>query len=513
MVGLVIFLIITLIQFIVISKGAERVAEVAARFTLDAMPGKQMSIDADLRSGSMSLAEAKERRRELQRESRLYGSLDGAMKFIKGDAIAGLVITALNMGAGILVGVGLHGMSLNEAATKYTLFTVGDGLVSQLPALLVSIAAGLVVTRVAESNDSSVGDELFSQIAREPRVPALTAVFLLALMFLPGLPSAALMGCALVCLFVAFARKTLSTNSGLTEAKFIPQAIAPISFRLSESALKCLNGPEFVAKVNQVRREVFSSYGVIITEPELELKNNAWVAEILFSGESLIGFEESLADRLGEEFVPSLRTLLETRLIELINDTQTRMILEANEGRCPDLINSVVPTILSITQLTRLFRSLLKDGLSLKDIPNILQGVLEAEIGQVVENEKPIAFLRSVRRKLKNSIERIARNQIGKGKALKLSLEIEQLLIRVLESKSPCNTDLALQLRECIKEVSIREQSGVLVVPELLREFVSSLVEGLEQLNYVLSDSEIELENYLEISLPEVESPRLKEAA
>lgn len=512
-VGLVIFLVITLIQFIVISKGAERVAEVAARFTLDAMPGKQMSIDADLRSGSLSLAEARERRRELQRESRLYGSLDGAMKFIKGDAIAGLVITALNISAGVLLGVGLHGLTLKEAATKYTLFTVGDGLVSQLPALLVSIAAGLVVTRVAENNDSSMGEELFSQVAREPRVPALTALFLIALMFLPGLPTVALFGCVLICLFVAFARKTISHSSSTSETRFRPQAISTISLRLSQSALGRVDGPAMVRAVNDLRKEIFNSYGVVVSEPELELQDCNWRAEILFSGEPLASFEDSSDENLGERMVEALKVLVSERLLELVNDTQTRIILETNEGRCPDLINSVVPTILSITQLTQLFHSLLKDGLSLRDLPSILQGVLESEISGVSEGERGVNLLRSVRKKLRKSIVRLASCAVGSQKPLNFSFEIEQLLLKLVESKTPISPELAIQLREIVRNISQEQNSGVLVVPELIREFVASLVDGLDSIAMVVSDEEVKFDKYREISFQETSVRELKVAA
>ncbi|MCE9624055.1 MAG: flagellar biosynthesis protein FlhA [Deltaproteobacteria bacterium] len=148
-VGIVIFLIITLVNFIVIAKGAERVSEVGARFTLDAMPGKQMSIDADLRAGIINMEQAMERREILQRESQMYGAMDGAMKFVKGDAIAGIIITLINLIGGFIIGVMLRDMPLVKAVQTYSLLSIGDGLVSMIPALVISIAAGVVVTRVA----------------------------------------------------------------------------------------------------------------------------------------------------------------------------------------------------------------------------------------------------------------------------------------------------------------------------------------------------------------------------
>ena len=156
-VGAVIFLIITLVQFIVITKGAERVAEVSARFTLDAMPGKQMSIDADLRAGIIDFQQARARREGLSRESQFYGAMDGAMKFVKGDAIAGIVITLINIVGGLIIGVAMNDMSVVDAVQTYSILTIGNGLVSQIPALLISISAGMVVTRVAsETKDSNL---------------------------------------------------------------------------------------------------------------------------------------------------------------------------------------------------------------------------------------------------------------------------------------------------------------------------------------------------------------------
>ncbi|MSP15275.1 MAG: EscV/YscV/HrcV family type III secretion system export apparatus protein, partial [Myxococcales bacterium] len=154
-VGAIIFLVLTLIQYIVISKGSERVAEVAARFTLDAMPGRQLAIDADLRAGHLDQEEARRRRSALQRESQLFGSMDGAMKFVKGDAIAGIVIVVITIVGGLIVGVVQRGLSLGEALEVYSLLTIGDGLVSQIPALIISTAAGLIVTRVASEEEGT----------------------------------------------------------------------------------------------------------------------------------------------------------------------------------------------------------------------------------------------------------------------------------------------------------------------------------------------------------------------
>ena len=188
-VGLVVFLIITVVQFIVVAKGAERVAEVAARFTLDAMPGKQLSIDSDLRSGLIDKDEARAKRRLLEVESQLHGALDGAMKFVKGDAIAGIVIIIVNLLGGLAIGVLQHGMALADATHTYSILTIGDGLVSQIPAILATIAAGLVVTRTAgEQEDRHLGDSITRQVSKQPRVMMITGLLALLMALVPGFP-------------------------------------------------------------------------------------------------------------------------------------------------------------------------------------------------------------------------------------------------------------------------------------------------------------------------------------
>ncbi|HEV7864089.1 MAG TPA: flagellar biosynthesis protein FlhA, partial [Acidimicrobiia bacterium] len=185
-VGLVIFLILSVIQFIVITNGAGRVAEVGARFTLDAMPGKQMAIDADLNSGLITEDEARKRRREVSAEADFYGAMDGASKFVKGDAIAGLLITTINLFGGFVIGVMQHHLSMSEAASRYSLLSVGDGLVSQIPALLISIASGLVVTRAATEAD--MGTDLIAQLGAQEQQLRVAGSCIALMALVPGLP-------------------------------------------------------------------------------------------------------------------------------------------------------------------------------------------------------------------------------------------------------------------------------------------------------------------------------------
>jgi type III secretion protein V len=212
-VGAVVFLIILVVQFIVVTKGAERVAEVAARFTLDALPGKQMAIDADLRAGLVTQAEAKRARADLQKESRLYGAMDGAMKFVKGDSIATVVITAINICAGFAIGLLYNDLSPAQAARKYTILTIGDGLAAILPSVVIAVSAGLVVTRVAgDEEKTNVGADIGRQILVHPKPLAFTAALVITLIFLPGMP-------ALPPLFVGAALGGLALSAGRAQRR------------------------------------------------------------------------------------------------------------------------------------------------------------------------------------------------------------------------------------------------------------------------------------------------------
>ena len=186
-IGVVVFLILVVVQFVVITKGSGRIAEVSARFTLDALPGKQMAIDADLNAGMIDEHEARDRRRQIADEAEFYGAMDGASKFVRGDAIAGIVITVINILGGLTIGTLQRDLPLGDSARIYTLLTVGDGLVSQIPALLVSTAAGIVVTR--NSSGLNLGSDIATQIVQDPRALLVSAAALGAFAFVPGLPT------------------------------------------------------------------------------------------------------------------------------------------------------------------------------------------------------------------------------------------------------------------------------------------------------------------------------------
>ena len=227
-VGLVVFLIITVVQFIVIAKGSERVAEVAARFSLDAMPGKQLSIDSDLRSGLIDKDEARRRRSVLEAESRLNGSLDGAMKFVKGDAIAGIIIILINLVGGLAVGVMQQSMSMSDAAVKYSILTIGDGMVTQIPALLGAMAAGLLVTRTTGSEGENLGQTMGAQMMANPKVLLLAGGLCCLFALVPGFP---------VLVFLALALGFFAAGALLTPVarakweRFIRPAVSVVTRR------------------------------------------------------------------------------------------------------------------------------------------------------------------------------------------------------------------------------------------------------------------------------------------
>lgn len=281
-VGLVIFLIITIAQFIVVAKGAERVAEVAARFTLDAMPGKQMSIDAELRNGDIDQAEARRLRQQLERESQLFGAMDGAMKFVKGDVIAGIIIIMVNLIGGFAVGTLQHGMTMGEAASTYTLLTVGDGLVAQIPALLVAVAAGTMVTRVGSADgQGDLGRQITGQLLRDSRALALAAAIMLGLALVPGFPAI-----PFIILAVAFGAGAYAIHrQRAADSQEIVLPAAPekeimlaransvadidalqssyqLVVRIGSGLAQAISETDFTAQSSRVRRDLYQDLGV-----------------------------------------------------------------------------------------------------------------------------------------------------------------------------------------------------------------------------------------------------------
>ncbi len=270
-VGIVVFLIITVVQFVVITKGSERVAEVSARFSLDALPGRQMAIDADMRAGEIDMPEAKRRRSELQLESEFYGSMDGAMKFVKGDAIAGIIIIFVNILGGIAIGVLQKDMSMGQAADVYSVLTVGDGLVSQIPALFMAISSGIVITRITNDTSSDLGTDIADQISGNPRALQLAAVVLAILGLVPGFPmltffalAAALGGLGLWMRFAVQRRAQEERDAPQTDGRddISMTPMSAVHMALGDALFSELDKDAFLREALLERARLFEQLGV-----------------------------------------------------------------------------------------------------------------------------------------------------------------------------------------------------------------------------------------------------------
>lgn len=286
-VGLVVFLIITIVQFIVITKGSERVAEVGARFSLDAMPGKQMSIDGDMRSGVIDMETASERRGALEKESQLYGSMDGAMKFVKGDAIAGIIIIIVNILGGISIGTLQQGMDVGDAVQLYSILTVGDGLVAQIPALLIAITAGIIVTRVTVDENSNVGNDITNQVIAQPKSMLIASVMLFGFSLIPGFPTTIFIVLAIVIGGIGLTLKVdenreeelptfgqqadhVSSGKSASEPRDAKSDLAssnltlsvPLVIEVSDSIKSILSAAELNRELGEVRRALYRDLGV-----------------------------------------------------------------------------------------------------------------------------------------------------------------------------------------------------------------------------------------------------------
>jgi type III secretion protein V len=450
--GLVVFAILSIVQFMVIAKGAERVAEVAARFTLDAMPGKQMAIDADLRSGIIPLSEARARRLELQKESKLYGALDGAMKFIKGDAVAGIMITFVNITAGLLIGMLRHDIGFGAAVEKYVILTVGDGLMTQIPALFTSLAAGIAVTRVSDPDGTFFGRELFDQLSAQPATLGTAALILGGFALAPGLPT-------LPFLFAASGIGTIAIRRGLAKEKdaeiteaveFRPRAPGQTMVRMTPELIARLQQRgDFTSRVKEVRSAIYNRLGIVLGEIALDIAPAAEDAcsdyEVLIKGVRVFaGSAPTTNEELSSNILTALTDVLIDYREDLIDDTHTRILLDLNQPLCEDLITFLIPKQISVTELTALMRQLVRERVSIRSVSTILQSVAEhyvhgikqtalknsvKTVGDLAGNDSNLDLLADVRRGLSRQICTAAADRTT-ILAITLNPEIDHLLTK-----------------------------------------------------------------------------------
>ena len=492
-VGLVMFLVISLVQFIVIAKGGERVAEVAARFTLDALPGKQMSIDADVRAGLISFEEASLKRENLQIESRYYGALDGAMKFIKGDAIVGLAIAFINIIGGVFVGMVIEGLELPLAIQRYTILTVGDGLLSQLPALLNSLAAGIVVTRVVSQEELSLGEEILQQLCSSRPVRILLASVSLILAVVPGLPFLPFFMMAMMLgVFAAFQNDGRSDSAPSMPLKFTPirQPVVEVRFP-KEAHFEPAVARALLEAFEEARENVFQVVGIILPDIYASFEGEGDGAiDLLFRG-SKVRTLSTAAVSEGDisEFKSALEESLLNHARELLDDAQTRTLIEFFEAINADLVSSAVPAVISVTDLTQVLKMLLRDGFTVKSFDLILQGVISySGTGEV----NIIRVYESVRRSLSREITDKFRDNKGLLQAHLISSELESGLLDAF------NSGAYLQSFDFQKLCS-RDYKGPIIVSDTLRGVLQDALRYQGKKVSVLSYGEILEDCRLEI--------------
>jgi len=401
-VGAVVFLVLTIIQFVVIAKGSERVAEVGARFVLDALPGKQMAVDAELRSGTIDGNEARRRRHQLERESHFYGAMDGAMKFVKGDVIASLVIVVVNILGGLVIGVVMHGMSAVDALKRYGLLTIGDGLVTQIPALVLSTSAGVLVTRVAsEQADTSLGEELSRQLLGVPQALGAASAFVTLLALVPGLPTVPflILGAGLFVTARVRARQKSGEDAraatepaprprpGAREPAFVPLVVpwsvqvGPELESLLERGATGRDGAPAGLRVllAGLREQLFSELGVPLPAPRVAVRADVADRHVVLSLHEVpervfaLGRELQDDDACSRVCAEAL-ALLRSRIADFVTLAVAQKLLDELEQFAPAAVRNVVPKPVSLPLLRDVLRRLVDEGVSVRD----LQAILEA---------------------------------------------------------------------------------------------------------------------------------------
>ncbi len=468
-VGFVLFLLITLIQFIVVAKGAERVAEVSARFTLDALPGKQMAIDAEIRGGLLDPEAARTKRQEVQTESRFYGALDGAMKFVKGDAIAGLVITFVNIVGGLLVGVIIQHLDFDVAIKRYTLLTIGDGLLSQIPSLLNSVAAGLVVTRVQSHDSSSLSSDLLSQLGEFKAARVFVALASFVLGCLPGMPHGALFAVAgLSGVSLMAARRDDDKEEDTTKGKlFEPTLSLTVQIEVSKDFIPSLPSlRELSDNLEELRSYAFGRWGIVLQRPGISVWDRAPTScRLLIRGMEVWRSGDAPA---WHRVLTHLQDAIDEHRGNLIDDGATRRALDYVELQIPDLVSGVVPSVVSLTQLTGLLRSLLKEGVTTRHLDVVLQTIAEHG-GKCSER----ALLAEVRAALAPVIsEGAARDNVIQG------IAIEPLLDLALSKAEETGSLLAGDVVDaiCSRVGALLRPEVVLVASKRARAYLRDVV-------------------------------------
>lgn len=501
-VGFIVFLILVIIQFIVIVKGSGRISEVAARFTLDAMPGKQMAIDADLNSGLINEGEARKRRDSIAREAEFFGSMDGASKFVKGDAIAGLLINAINIVGGIIIGVVQNGMDISQALQTYTILTIGDGLVSQVPALLIATSAGMVVTKSAEGK--SIDYQMRTQLFAKPRVLGTVSGAIVMMAIIPGMPTIPFLVLAstlgTITFFVNKNKQEKKPEEGEAEVVETETAeekveeylqVDPVEVEIGYGLISLVDenkGGNLFQKISSTRKYIALEYGVLVppvrVRDNLQLNPNEYLIKIkgnlvaqyeiysdrylaMTSGEmteqlsgiptndpafGLPGFwitedEKDKAELLGCTVVDSI-SVLSTHLQETIKKhfdkiltrQSVKQLLENLKKEYPAVVEDVNPEVLPLGSIQKVLQNLLKELIPIKDLVQILESLID--YSKVTKNVDVLTEY--VRHSLSDTIANLYKDSNNIIHAITVGEKLEEYIMNALTQQSDASQTLGL---------------------------------------------------------------------
>jgi len=548
-VGFIIFLILVVINFVVITKGSGRIAEVAARFVLDAMPGKQMAIDADLNAGLINEAEARKRRASVAQEADFYGAMDGASKFVRGDAIAGLIITAINIIGGFAIGVLQQGMPFVEAAKTYTILTIGDGLVAQIPALLVSTAAGMVVSRAGTESD--MGSDITRQLFLNPKALLTAAGIMAVLGMVPGLPHIPffLLSAASGGLAYALGQTEAQEKSAEQELAAAPPAeppvetfieLEPLTFEIGYGLIPLVEGgkSEILNKIKAMRRQLAGELGFVV--PSIHIKDNLRLRPHEYAlmirgidvarGEVMMGHHLAVptSDAQKIEGIPTkdpafglpaywvndrdleqaqvrgymvvdpataivthLTELIRSHAWELLTRNEVQTLLDAVAKNYPKLVDELIPVNFTLGGLQRVLQNLLKERVPISDLVTILETLLDHVPG-IKDVEVLTEF---VRQALSRFITRQHAAADGGVHVMTLDPRFERALVQAMEAGGAINPEIVTRLMRSIeKAVSQERMRGlqpIILCSAQVRRFLKKITERFLPSIVVLSNAEL----------------------
>ena len=522
-IGIIVFIILLIVQFMVINKGSERVAEVTARFTLDAMPGKQMAIDADLNTGAITDQQAKERREKLQAESAFYGSMDGAVKYVKGDATAGLMITIINFAGGIVMGVLMQGMEIGEALNRYTILTIGDGLVSSIPSLLISLATGILVTKV--SKDMDMGDMVVSQLFEIPKVMWAVGAAMIFLGVTTELPLLIFVPMGAACIVIgnkmqqkAGIEKIEEETGGVeAEAEEIrrPENVVsllqvdPIELEFGYGIIPLADvnqGGDLLDRVVMIRRQIALELGVVVPiirlRDNIQLNPNQYIIKIkgvqISEGEILFDHYMAMNPGMAEEEITGIPTFEPSYHLPAL------WITESQRERAESLGYTVVdPPSIIATHLTEIVRSHIDELLTRQDVQNLINNVKESNPVLVDELIPKLLGIGEVQKVLQNLLregisirdlltifETLADHAAVTRDTDVLTEYVRQSLRRAISAKffTPNETTTVVTLdpkneQEIMSSVKQTEQGSYIALdPERQRLIISALEQEIKKM-------------------------------